>query len=170
MITSLKLERDQRSAADKPGTIRLKILRNRVKSYIATPVRVTSEQWDAAKQRVRGTSRQASAANALLAKTLADATTSVMALEASGALGDADGKDVRRMLLDSAPAAGGVPSAPHHRDLLATYMAKVIDARRGRTREIYEATRRKLQLYLGRDYETLRLSKITPSWLDAWDG
>lgn len=169
MTTSTKFILDnRRPTAEGEGQVRLQITRNRRSVYITMGVKCKPCNWDGARCRVKGTSRLATATNAMLTRRLADISATIMEHEASGRIGPkTTAQQVRDMLVGSDDAPTLMQS--RWRDGMALWMAKAIEAHSGRTRALYEATDRRLRLYLGGEYERVRMSRITVGWLGDFD-
>lgn len=168
-ITSCRPVLDARRAdTDGRCPLRIRITRLGRTAYITTGAKCLPSQWDAAKARMTGRTPQASAVNAMLTARTAAVEAAVLSLIAEGSITPStSAADIRR-LIETDTTAEKSTSRPL-KGSLARFMEKVVQQRHGRTKALYEATQRKLELFLGDCYLRTDLDGISAGWLTDFD-
>lgn len=165
MVTT-KLYLDARYA--KPGAaapLKVAVTKKGSTAYIPLGVSLLPSQWDKAALKVVGHPRR-QFLNSYIARRKVEIDEAVMALAAAGRLGGSV-SEVRRRLLDALSPEDDEPSKPA--DLFADWLDRYTAAKSGRTRQLYVATRRRIEAFAADSLPTLRLPDISIDWLTRFD-
>lgn len=156
---NIRLENRYKRKDGRSG-LRLAVHRNGKTLYESLNIYINPDDWDKDKQAIKGAANRAM--NAMLQKKKADMEERLLQLQDKGTLRTFSDSQLIKYLLGEDGS-----ERPHYfKEMFDRYLAT---KSRKRTREIYEATRKKLQAYC--DYENITFEEMNVSWLrsfDAW--
>lgn len=130
-------------------------------AYILTPVKLRRDQWDAAARQVINHPQKA-ALNGLLGSQKVEVDGILLRLESTGKLVGASAPKVRELVV------GELTHTDVQRCTLLDAFRASIDARRGRTRQMYEVTLKRLTEFCPR-LERVGLDDVSVAWLLKFD-
>lgn len=145
---------------DGRSTLKVAVHNNGKTLYASTNLYIKAEEWDKDNQKILGVQNRT--LNAILQKKKADMEERLLFLQDKGKLRSMTDKQLLNYLANISD-----DDKPHYfRDMLEKYVAAKT---KKRTKEIYEATARKMQLFC--DYDHITFEEMNVSWLrsfDAW--
>lgn len=145
---------------DGRSTLKIAIHHNGKTLYASTSIYIRSDEWDKDNQRVLGAQNRG--VNAMLQKRKADMEARLLVLQDKGLLRTLTDRQLVNYLTGISD-----DERPHYfKEVLEKYVSTKTNKR---TREIYEATIKKLQSF--GDYDTITFEEMNVSWLrsfDAW--
>lgn len=151
------------TAPGAPAPLRLVITKNSLRAFVPLNVCLLPSQWDARRQMVAGHPRRAALNNLLQAKKV-EVDRIIFRLSSEGdCLSGLRASQIKDMVL-----AELSPDAGEERSTFLTCYTDWMNSKRGRTREIYEATLRRMKAFCPK-LGALSFEDITVRWLEDFD-
>lgn len=162
-MATTKLYLDTRHTGGKsPSPLKIVIRKDGKAVAISTGISLMPSQWDAAAAKVVNHPRR-QVLNTYIAGRKQAIDDLVLRLAATGRLGRMTAAQLK------AEAVAGADGGEDEARTFAGHFAKFMEAKGGRTRELYEATLKRIGEYAGGSLSSLRFEDITRAWLTGFD-
>lgn len=164
-MATIKFYHDTRGVPDgKPAPIKLAITHKTKTAMVSLGVSVPRAQWDKQAQRIVGHPNKAFLNNYLANRRTAVGN-ALLQFAMDGALEGKTATEIKKMVLAHiAPEA----EEKDERHLFIPYLEKFSRDKKKLTRATYEATRKKIERYLGAQAEDLQFEDMTKDWLERF--
>ncbi len=149
-------------ADDRPAPLKLDFACKRQHAQLSVGVRLLASQWDAKTQKVHGTMSD-KPTNLFLLQTMARVSEIIMKLTNDGELAGLSAVEVKNRIASELRPDVGVENR-----LLTRFRSYISHCKTQRTREIYEATIKKVKAF-DSHAESLSFETITKDWLSRFD-
>lgn len=158
----------RRAKSGQAAPLKMRVTLERKTAYLPLEMSVLPEHWDADRQRVSG-GQNREKINRSLSRLVSEANLLILEMREDGRLAGMDAIGVRDEVRRALFASDAVAA---EKGEVATWFGNMISAKSARTRELYVATQKRIEKYIGEEaFPRLSFRDVTPLWLttfDAW--